>query len=193
MIGCDSIVCYAIRSRQCTLAYLHPRTSSRLDSRSIFNITYKPLTNSVYLPPRPTLLNPRLAMAADKPCWTEPSESGTYGDCKVLRRVVNSKFGRSDDGRGRIGCSCANFRHSLMPGCRATPQIQTSFPPHGRSHPQRMRTLNCRGKRESKRRGIMSVSGVARAASWAGSAASPETPLRGNAGSSATRCPPPAA
>ena len=151
------------------------------------------VTNSVYLPPRPNLFNPRRVLAADKPCWTEPSESGTYGDCKVLRLVVNSKFGRSDDGRGRIGCPCANFRHSLMQGYRATPQMRAPFLPHGCARPRRLRTLNCRGKREGKRRGIMSVSEVARAAGWAGSPAPPGIALRRSADSSATRCPPRAA
>ena len=59
---------------------------------------YLSLTNSVYLPPRPNSLNPRLAMAADKPCWTEPPESGTYGDCKVLRLVVNCMAGECASG-----------------------------------------------------------------------------------------------
>jgi len=153
----------------------------------------KSLTSSVYLPPSPNLFNPQRVLAADKPCWTEPPGSGTYGDCKVLRLVVNSKFGKSCDVRGTNGCSCANFRLSSVPECRAIPQIQAPFPPYGRARPRRLRTADCRVRRIEKQRCFTAAPEVARAASWAGSAASPETPLRRSADSSATRCLPPAA
>ena len=150
-------------------------------------------TNSVYLPPRPNLLHPHPVLAADKPCWTEPSESGTYGDCKVLRLLVNSMFGMSGDERRRSGCSGVSFRRSSVPEWRTKLQTQTPCPPHERAHPRQLRRFNCRGKRERKSGSITMTFWAGRAASEGGPPAPHGTALRHSAYSSPTRCPLPAA